>query len=117
MYAGNRYEAEVVRWLDGDTVELVVDLGQTVQVRGHYRLHRIDAPETALREGVTEDEKRQGLELKAELTARFPPGTIFPISTEKAGKFGRYLVEIYLEDGSSLSDELLRDGKAKPYLD
>jgi len=115
MYEMNRYRAEVVRWLDGDTVELVVDLGQNVLVQGHYRLARIDAPETALRRGVTPEEKVAGLALKAELSDRFPPGTFLTISTSKAGKFGRYIVEVHLDDGDTLSDLLMREGKAEPY--
>jgi micrococcal nuclease len=115
MYESNRYSAEVVRWLDGDTVELIVDLGQSVLVRGHYRLARIDAPETALRRGVTPAEKKAGLDLKAELTQRFPSGFKFSISTSKAGKFGRYIVEIWLDNGENLSDVLMNEGKAEPY--
>lgn len=115
VYESNRYSAEVVRWLDGDTVELIVDLGQSVLVRGHYRLARIDAPETALRRGVTPAEKQAGLALKVELTQRFPPGFEFSISTSKAGKFGRYVVEIWLENGENLSDVLMNEGKAEPY--
>ena len=115
VYESNRYKAEVVRWLDGDTVELVVDLGQNTLVRGKYRLARVDAPETAMRRGGTAEEKRAGLALKAELMARFPPGEELFISTVKAGKYGRYVVEIHLEGGDTLSDLLLREGKAESY--
>ena len=110
MYQGNRYHAEVVRWLDGDTVELIVDLGQHVLTRDKYRLARIDAPETALRRGVTAAEKAAGLLLKAELNEIYPAGTLLVVSTTKAGKYGRYIIEIHLEDGITLSDKLLEDG-------
>ena len=115
MYEKNRYRAQVVRWLDGDTVELVVDLGQNVLTKGHYRLARIDAPETIRRRGVSAAEKEAGIALKQRLTAIYPPGTAFDISTAKAGKYGRYIVEIYLDNGDTLSDILLRDGSVKAY--
>ena len=92
-YGDNRYKAEVVRWVDGDTVELRVDLGQSVCINGKYRLARIDAPEIRKRAGVTDEEKRDGLALLADLEYDYPPGTQVTIATSKPGKFGRYLVE------------------------
>ena len=115
-YSDNRYRAEVVRWVDGDTVELLVDLGQQVLVKGKYRLARIDAPEIRKRAGVTDEEKAEGLALLADLQFDFPPGTKLTISTSKQGKYGRYLVEIYPFHGEdTLSDILIKEGRVKPY--
>lgn len=117
-YAENRYRATVLRWKDGDTVVLRVDLGQKVMVEDSYRLARIDAPETALRRGVTQAEKTAGLALKASLIDEFPAGTEMWIATSKAGKYGRYLVELYAEvDGEwvSLNQRMLDDGLVDPY--
>ncbi len=115
-YAENRYKAEVVRWVDGDTVDMLVDLGQGVCIKGRYRLARIDAPEIRKRAGVTDAEKSAGLSLLASLKSEFPKGTLFAISTSKQGKFGRYLVEMYpIGSDESLNDRLLREGLAKPY--
>lgn len=116
MYETNRYRAEIVRWLDGDTVELVVDLGQRVFTQDHYRLNRIDAPEKTLRAGTTPEEKRAGLSLLALLSARYPEGTRIEISTHKADKYGRWLVEIWVEQGSTnLNDWLLANNLVVPY--
>lgn len=115
-YENNRYKARIVRWVDGDTVELAVDLGQSVSVTGKYRLARIDAPEIRKKAGVTDAEKARGLALLAELNEEFPVNTEVVVSTNKKGKYGRYLVEIYLIDsGENLSDRLIKEGKAKPY--
>lgn len=94
-YQTNRYKATVVRWVDGDTVALIVDLGQHIRIENNYRLFGIDAPETALYQGVTQEEKDQGRALKAMLSERYPPGTTLTIATEQAGKYGRYLVDIW----------------------
>lgn len=115
-YANNRYKAKVIRWVDGDTVDMLVDLGQGVCIKGRYRLAGIDAPEIRKRAGVTQAEKSAGLALLASLDAEFPEGTPFTISTSKQGKFGRYLVVMYpIGSHQSLNDRLLDEGLAKPY--
>jgi micrococcal nuclease len=118
-YANNGYKAQIVRWVDGDTVELLVDLGQDVLTQSKYRLARIDAPETALRKGVTEKEKAAGLLLKRNLTQHHPPGTEVWIQTSKSGKFGRYLIELWYRSHTdtwvNLSDFLLNQDLALPY--
>ena len=117
-YADNTYSATVVRWVDGDTVELIVDLGQKVLIRGSYRLARINAPETSLRGSTTQAQKEAGLALKTQLNAAYPEGTRVIISTEKAGKYGRYLVDVWVQMGESwvlLNDWLLNEGLVEPY--
>ena len=111
-YDNNRYRAKIVRWVDGDTIELEVDLGQNVIVRNKYRLARIDAPEIKLYRGVTEEEKHEGLELLEYLkNMRLEYVTV---STYKKGKYGRYIIDIWLEDESgveyNLSDFLISEG-------
>lgn len=117
-YADNRYSATVIRWLDGDTVELTVDLGQSVLVRDNYRLSRINAPETSLRGGTTPAQKAAGRALKAQLNEDYPEGTKVIVATEKAGKYGRYLIEVWVQMGEDwvlLNDWLLDEGLAEPY--
>jgi micrococcal nuclease len=117
-YGDNKYRATILRWVDGDTVHLRVDLGQQICVENHYRLARVDAPETTLRAGVTAEEKRAGLELKARLTQEHAPGSVAWISTEKAGKFGRYLVEMWVwREGEliNMNDWLLGEGLVQLY--
>ena len=116
MYDQNKYVATIVRWVDGDTVELSVDLGQSGHVVNKYRLARIDAPEIRRKAGVTASEKKAGLKLLEDLKEEFPVGTKFFVSTNKAGKYGRYLVEMYLpETGECLNDLLVERGRVKYY--
>ena len=111
-YDSNRYRAKVVRWIDGDTLELEVDLGQNIIIRGKYRLARIDAPEIKLYRGVTKEEKQRGLQLLERL--RGMDLDIITISTYKKGKYGRYIIDIWLEDFEgeeyNLSDYLISEG-------
>lgn len=105
-YTENRYRAEVLKWVDGDTVRLRVDLGQHVQVQENYRLIGIDAPETALRKGVTPEEKQAGLDLKAKLEDMIPAGTEIEVQTYKADKYGRWLVRIFWTMADGLIEDL-----------
>ena len=101
IYESNKYIARVERWLDGDTVELSVDLGMKTSIRAKFRLARIDAPEVKRYAGVTTEEKARGIELVV-------------VSSTKKGKYGRYLVEIWDEDCDgnmyTLNDWLLNEG-------
>jgi len=119
-YQNNRYSADIVRWIDGDTIELSVDLGQKVCVKGRYRLARIDAPETRLVKGVTKKEKKAGIALKEQLAKQFPTGTVVEIATHKAGKYGRYIVEVWVMDHEkeqryNLSTDLIEKGLAEEW--
>ena len=120
-YNDNRYRAEIIRWVDGDTIIARVDLGQDVWVlnKKGYRVARIDAPETALRKGVTPEEKAEGRALKATLTALYPTGTVIWLATSKGGKFDRFVAEVWVPDleggWRNLSDWLLEEGLAEPY--
>lgn len=120
-YSDNRYRAEVIRWVDGDTVIARVDLGQGVWVLNTkgYRIARIDAPETAMRKGVTKAEKAAGLALKDALNQVYPAGTLLWLATSKGGKFDRFVAEVWAPDldggWRNISDWLLKEGLAKPY--
>tara|TARA_B100001758_G_C18179970_1_gene488925 strand:+ start:149 stop:538 length:390 start_codon:yes stop_codon:yes gene_type:complete len=114
IYEKNKYVAQIKRWLDGDTVELSVDLGMSVSVDAKFRLARIDAPEVKKYAGVTNEEKQRGLELKKLLSEKIPKDSGVVVSVTKKGKYGRYLVEIWDtdEEGSlyNLNDWLLNQG-------
>ena len=113
-YDNNRYKAVVLRWLDGDTLKLRVDLGQGVQVVDKYRLARIDAPEVKRYRGVTAAEKERGIKLREQLKELIPEGTEVEISTYQKGKYGRYTIDVWLEKDSgaeyNLSNWLITEG-------
>jgi len=114
IYEKNRYVAQIKRWLDGDTVEMSVDLGMSVSVDAKFRLARIDAPEVKKYAGVTNEEKQRGLELKKLLAERIPKDSEVMVSITKKGKYGRYLVEIWAKDEEevlyNVNDWLLNEG-------
>ena len=106
------YKATVVRWIDGDTVELVVDVGFHITYRDHFRLIGIDTPERG-RPGAAEAHAR------AEALA--PVGTEVMIATEKSDKYGRWLANVYPDAVPIVSNQrtvngiLIAEGLAKLY--
>ena len=114
IYEKNKYVAQIKRWLDGDTVELTVDLGMSVSVDAKFRLARIDAPEVKKYSGVTNEEKVRGIALKKLLGEKLPKDSEVVVSVTKKGKYGRYLVEVWFEDDDeilyNLNDWLLNQG-------
>ncbi len=119
------YKARVLRIVDGDTVDLDIDLGCSVHVHERCRLYGINAPET---HGVKKDstEYRKGM-AATEFLRNMIEGKEVLIRTykDKRGKYGRYLVEIweYVEtDGRlapirpSVNGEMVEAGHAKPYF-
>ena len=107
------YRATIVRWVDGDTVDLDIDLGMNVRVHERIRLLGVDTPETNRKASRSE-----GLNSNARVDEPAPPGTIRYIRTHQdgKGKYGRYLATVYCEDGlESIGEVLIREGLAKVY--
>ena len=85
----NTYRAKVVRVVDGDTIDLDVDLGfyTTLRIRG--RLAGVDTPERVHEDFALATEALSNLLLNV----TSDEGYIL-IKTKKTGKYGRWLVDI-----------------------
>lgn len=109
------YQATLARVIDGDTVELVVDLGFTVSVNVEFRLLGINAPEL---KGAA---KAAGLASKAHLEGLLAQGKLSLKSLKhlKADKYGRWLASITVTRADSSSfdanQQMLTDGFAVAY--
>jgi len=107
------YNATVTKVIDGDTFDLEIDLGFSVKVKHRIRLHGIDAYETSLRGGTTEEEKKKGIEAKAFLIDRIlNKKVIIETIKDKKGKYGRYLANV-CHDGKMVSEMLIEKGYCK----
>ena len=91
------YRIKIVKIIDGDTVDVDIDLGFGVWLKKQrIRLHGIDTPESRTRDL---DEKRYGLMAKKFLTQQIEDGAILKTRLDKKGKYGRILGEfIVLEN-------------------
>ena len=86
------YQCEVKRIVDGDTVDVIIDLGFSIHFSTRVRLYGIDTPESRTRD---KDEKVRGLLSKDYLKEWLDQGgVIIRTYRDKKGKFGRVLGEM-----------------------
>jgi len=104
------YRAVVSRVIDGDTVEVVIDLGFHITSTLRVRVLGIDAPEL-----FSGDGRDAGLKAKND-TIAWCDNVDYEviITTSKADGFGRWLAEITDTDNNSLTEHLLSLGY-EPY--
>jgi micrococcal nuclease len=108
---------EVKNVVDGDTIDVVIDLGFDILFQSRVRLAGIDTPESRTKDKV---EKALGLESKEYLKQHLKDAKSVVIKTEKMNsteKFGRILGWLYVNgDTESLNDKMINDGYAWGYL-
>ena len=111
------YVKELKKVVDGDTIDVVIDLGFNVLFEQRVRLAGIDTPESRTSDKF---EKTLGIESKEYLKKHFKDAKSIVIKTEKmdsSEKYGRILGWIYVDgDTESLNDKMINDGYAWGYL-
>ena len=103
---------KVLRVLDGDTVELELDLGFGASYRDEFRIQGIDAPEIR---GKT---REAGLAAKTALEEFLGDGSLASVETFKAptkDKYGRWLADPFIADRGFVSEYMIDKGYAKAY--
>jgi len=84
-----KYKATILRVVDGDTVDVDIDLGFDVWLRKQrIRLAGIDTPESRTKD---DREKYYGKLAKNFLKTLLVEGETYELETTEKGKFGRYL--------------------------
>ena len=114
------YKCKVIKVVDGDTVDVDIDLGFGVWLHDErVRIMGIDTPESRTRDLV---EKAFGLASKARLKELIPEGTVQTLKTEvdkdgedAKGKFGRILGDFLSEGGRRITEILIEEGHAVDY--
>jgi|LGOV01.1.fsa_nt_gb micrococcal nuclease len=109
------YTAEVDRVVDGDTLDLIVDMGFKVTTNQRIRLAHVNTPET-WRVKHESEEYKKGMEAKQFVEKRLADNNNqMRLRTYKyTGRYGRYIGEILLEDSDiSLNEELVQKGLAE----
>jgi len=111
------YVKKVTKIVDGDTIDVEIDLGFDISFSSRVRLAGIDTPESRTTDKM---EKALGLEAKAYLKSQIESAKTVVIKTEKmdsSEKYGRILGWLFL-DGSevSMNEKMIQDGHAWGYL-
>jgi micrococcal nuclease len=111
------YVRKVEKVVDGDTIDVLIDLGFDILFQSRVRLAGIDTPESRTKDLK---EKALGLESKEYLSKHIKDAKSVVIKTEKMNsteKFGRILGWIYINgDTVSLNDIMINDGYAWGYM-
>lgn len=102
--------------VDGDTIDVTIDLGFDIKYSSRVRLAGIDTPESRTRDL---EEKALGLEAKEYLKKRLRDAKRIVIKTEKldsTGKYGRILGWLFLDDETnSVNNQMIMKGYAWEY--
>jgi len=107
------YKAQLIRVVDGDTLDCRIDLGFSVFVKKRVRLMGIDTWESRTRDL---EEKKKGLAAKSRLIGLLQAeGGEFTLISYGVGKFGRVLGEIEVTAGN-VCDILVEEGHAYAYF-
>jgi micrococcal nuclease len=99
--------------VDGDTIDVDIDLGFGITISHRVRLNGIDAAETRTTDTV---EKVKGLAAKEWLKKELSREGEWIIETTKEDKYGRILGTLYrVGDPVTINERMLNDGIAEPY--
>jgi micrococcal nuclease len=115
----NHYDVVLLQSVDGDTVDVDIDLGFGVWLRNErVRIMGIDTPESRTSNEV---EKLFGKAAKNRLKELLHDGAVL-VTTEEAsgedmrGKFGRILGDFKLPDGRLVTEVMISEGHCVPYF-
>ena len=114
------YNFELVKVVDGDTVDVDIDLGfDTWKLNERVRLYGVDTPESRTRDHI---EKIFGKEASRIVESFLPVGSRQTLETlkDKAGKFGRTLGKFIIFDPkqdreTTINDFLIENNYAVGY--
>lgn len=111
------YVRKVENIVDGDTIDVIIDLGFDILFASRVRLAGIDTPESRTSDKA---EKVLGLEAKEYLKKQLKDAKSVIIRTEKmdsSEKYGRILGWVYINgESESINNKMINDGYAWGYL-
>ena len=101
----HHYEAKVLNVVDGDTYDVIIDLGFDIYHRVRLRLYGIDTPEKNTPEGVK----------AKDYVTKLLGNNVVEIECLKFEKYGRSLSKVKLNN-EDLTEHLIKNGYGKPYF-
>ena len=107
---------QIIRVIDGDTIDADIDLGFDISLSKRIRLAAVDTPESRTSDA---NEKKYGLESKEWLKHKVENAGHILIKTElpdSTEKYGRIIGHLFINDQeSSLNDQMIVEGYAWNY--
>ena len=111
------YSAKLIRVIDGDTIDLEIDLGFDLSIRQRLKLFGVNTPDSRSADIA---EKQKGLEAKQRLTELLPREFKIVTILNKRGKYGRVLGEVFVKDVNggkdiNVNELMVKEGHATKY--
>ena len=114
------YNIELLKIIDGDTIDAKIDLGFDVTIKKRVRFSGVNTPECRTKDL---EEKAKGLAAKDRVKQLLEGSKTIQLTSYGVGKFGRCLGEIHIDvvDGKekmtleSLNELLIKEGHAVEY--
>ncbi len=109
------YSCKILRVVDGDTVDVDIDLGFGVwMVKQRIRLYGVDTPESRTRD---KEEKKYGNKAKEFVQSYLPVKSTATLKTHKddKGKYGRILGEFVVHGDTTINQLLIDTHNAVAY--
>ena len=116
------YNAKVLRVVDGDTIDVLIDLGFSTHRKIRVRLYGINTPESRTRDLA---EKKLGLAAKVRLIEILDEqDNEITLESHGVGKYGRCLGELFYEKDlpeggkikTSINNQLVVEGHGVQYF-
>ncbi len=106
-----RYKATLNRIIDGDTIDVNIDLGFDVKIKQRVRLYGINTPEVRTKDLK---EKERGIEATKYLKKILPKEFIIQTILNKRGKYGRVLGILWVKE-ENINERMVNEGYATKY--
>jgi len=105
---------KITKIVDGDTIDLDIDLGFSLTISHRVRLKGVNSPESRT---TDLEEKKKGLAAKEWLTEQLSKEGEWIIETYKEDKYGRILGTLYMiGEPVTINERMLNEGIAVPYM-
>ena len=110
------YTAEVIKIVDGDTLDLAIDVGFSLKQEHRVRFRGINCPEMETKEGqkakrFVESELAKCIVEKPDFKGEYAPRPVVIVKTYKQGMYGRYIVDIIYLKNESNPETIAKYGK------
>lgn len=107
------YNAVVDKVVDGDTLDVTIDLGFNIWIKERLRLYGINCPETRTKDSA---EKERGLKAKKYVMNHIKAtGGEIQIQSFGKGKYGRVLAEVWAGK-NNINELLVANNHAEVYM-
>lgn len=104
------YKAKVTNVVDGDTMDVTIDLGFHIFTEQRLRIKDYDAPETW--RPINEAEEKAGEQATKRAKQLLLDKEVI-VQTTRQGLYNRWMAKIYFEDGTDYSQTMIDEGHVK----